>query len=190
MDAERKFKVVFIGSGHAGKTSIIERFATNKFSEDIGPTIGTGFTTKDFEVPNGKITLNIWDTAGQELYKSLIPKYSQGASAIIIVFDSTDVASFESAKRWYSSEKDMHEEDIIWFLVANKKDLHRQQIDIGQASEFATGNNMKFMQTSAKTGENIELLFCSIATELAKSLTNQISYQPNAPEPQEKKSCC
>ncbi|KAH0791188.1 ras-domain-containing protein [Histomonas meleagridis] len=166
MEEKIKYKVAFIGASHTGKTSIVFRCSKDTFDEDNVPTIGAAFISKDFVLDdNRSITLNIWDTAGQELYRSLVPKYLQGAAAIVVVFDITEPDTFEVAKEWIRDERGNHDNDVIWYLVANKCDLDPEN-ELTEASEYAKQNNILFIRTSAKTGQNIDVLFDTIAHKI------------------------
>jgi small GTP-binding protein len=99
-------------------------------------TIGTAFISREVETGKGTVALHVWNTAGQELYRALVPRYSQGASAIIIVFDLSDAESLASVKDWYTQTKENHGPGVLWFLVGNKCDLPIVA-DIESAREFA-----------------------------------------------------
>lgn len=163
---EKKYKVVLIGQSSVGKTSIIIRFSKNAFYADQESTIGAAFVSRSVETPNGSVLLQIWDTAGQERYRSLVPKYSQGASVVIIVFDVTDEESFEAAKDWLSDARTNHPGGkVIWYLVGNKCDK-TPGFDLEKAKLFAQDEGLEYTETSAKTGENIENMFTDIASML------------------------
>ena len=167
MSTSKKFKVVLIGSSSVGKTSIVLRFSKGTFSAGQESTIGAAFLSRDIETETGMVSLHVWDTAGQERYRSLVPKYSQGASAIIIVFDVTDIESFEAAKQWLNDARNLHGGKVIWFLVANKIDM-KPEFDLEKAKEFASSEGINYLETSAKTGENVNSLFHQIASLVPK----------------------
>ena len=117
-----RHKITLMGPSAAGKTSIMHRYSSGSFSEDQVPTIGAAFTSSDIDTSKGKVTLNIWDTAGQERFKSLVPKYARGSSAVIVVFDSTSVNSLKEAQTIVEQESTIYDSKMIWFFVANKSD--------------------------------------------------------------------
>ena len=156
-----------MGAGAAGKTSIVVRFSRNQFGGDQESTIGAAFISREITTDKGTITLHIWDTAGQERYKSLIPKYSQGSKAVIIVFDINDIESYEAAKEWVDQAKDQHKNNVNYYLVASKTDLPFN-IELEKIQEYANEKDLIFMQTSAKTGFGINELFEAIAVDLIK----------------------
>ena len=160
-----RHKVVLIGPSLAGKTSIIHRFIKRAFYEQA-PTIGSAFYSREMQTDNGPICLQIWDTAGMERYKSLIPKYSKGASAAVVVFDITDELSFGQSKDLLLDAQANSSGKIECFFVANKIDLPAV-VDVTDAREFADSKGAVFMETSAKSGQNIEELFQQIAARVA-----------------------
>ncbi|OHT11890.1 small GTP-binding protein [Tritrichomonas foetus] len=133
----------------------------------VTPTVGSGVILKDINTSKGVIPLKIWDTAGEERYRSFTGLYSQSSNAGIIVFDVTDEKSFESLDGWITEFRNNANEGAILFLAGNKTDLiDEREISFEKASNFAFENKMKYFEVSAKTGENVELLFCDLATEL------------------------
>jgi Ras-related protein Rab-5C len=158
----KKFKVVLMGASSVGKTSLFIRFSRGTFPGGSESTIGAAFVSREVQLERGTVALHVWDTAGQERYRSLVPRYSLGAAAIIIVFDLTDPDTFTSAKDWFAEAKEHHPSGVIWFLVGNKLDMPIT-VDVAKAQEFAALEGLKYTQTSAKTGENVNELFIQVA---------------------------
>ena len=186
-------KVVFVGPSAAGKTSIILQLHKNEFSADAQPTIGAAFINHDIQLPEKVIVkLNIWDTAGQERYMSLVPMYSRGAEAVIIVFDFSNPKGFEEGKEWVDKIKSEQSENVAIYLVPNKIDL-AENFDFTKVKEYAEAKGIKVIPTSAKTGENVETLFGDIArkiNELNPTPPTQIESKPQRKLKVEEKSCC
>jgi small GTP-binding protein len=113
------------------------------------------------DTDRGTVAFHVWDTADQERYRALVPRYSQGAVAISIVFDLTDRESLAAAKDWFTETRDNHNATVIWFLVGNKSDLPIVA-DVESAREFATTNGLTHIETSAKTGQNVNELFVQV----------------------------
>jgi small GTP-binding protein len=162
---ERRFKVVFVGPHAAGKTSIIHRFVKDNVSEPL-TTVGVAFYSRDVIVDDRKVTLNIWDTAGMERYKSLVPKYQKGAAAAIIVFSLADPASFAAATSTLINVPHICDSNVVTFFVGNKFDLEHA-IDVRDARQIAEAHNSVFLETSAKTGEGVTELFDQVASRVA-----------------------
>jgi Ras-related protein Rab-5C len=161
-----RHKIVLIGPSSAGKTSIVHRYAKGNFFEGVQqPTIGSAFYARDVETPTGRVSLNIWDTAGMDRYKSLVPRYSKGASAAIIVFDIMENESYNDAKTLLVDVPNSCDTQLVLFFVANKID-RGCAIDVQEAREFAESNHATFMETSAQTGQNVQELFEQIANRL------------------------
>eukprot|EP01091_Cochliopodium_minus_P018241 TRINITY_DN732_c0_g1_i1.p1 TRINITY_DN732_c0_g1~~TRINITY_DN732_c0_g1_i1.p1 ORF type:complete len:196 (-),score=52.34 TRINITY_DN732_c0_g1_i1:52-639(-) len=156
------FKILIIGDSGVGKTNIMERFTKNEFNENTKSTIGVDFSTKVMQVANKKIKIQIWDTAGQEKYSILTSSYYRGAKGCIIVYDITDMKSFESVEKWLSEIKQIGEQIEI-ILVGNKSDeTEKRVVQYRQAQELAHKNELTFIETSAFTSSNVEDCFNSL----------------------------
>ena len=163
------FKVSLVGQSGVGKTCLLTRYIKGIFNPKNVTTIGANFLTKELVIQNTHITLNIRDTAGQELYRSLTPMYYRNAAAAIVIFDVTSVRSFETIKEWVS-ELRANERDILIYLCGNKIDLvDQRQITTTQIENLAEELNIKFTETSAFDGNGIDQLFYMIANDIMKS---------------------
>jgi small GTP-binding protein len=185
-EKQRRFKIVFLGPSSAGKTSIIHRYLKGDFFGQR-PTIGTAFYTREVLMDGRRVPLNIWDTAGMERYKSLVPRYSRGAAIAIVVFDLTDSASYTAATEILLATPTLCESDTRALFVANKADGHAV-VSTDEARQFAQAHGAVFVQTSAKTGENIEELFMHAASFI-------IEQEPGVPDTltiarPKKSGCC
>ena len=159
-------KIVLIGESGVGKTSIISQFVDQIFQDDQQSTIGGTFSSKTVKCGNGKIVkLEIWDTAGQERYRSVTKMFYKDANAAILVYDITSKFSFEELQKyWIEQVKESSSKDIILAIAANKSDLiDSEQVDEGEARQFAQDNNALFALTSAKEISKVESLFLEIA---------------------------
>ena len=155
-------KIVIIGDTNVGKTCIIERLINNTFG-NTKSTIGASYT--DIKIKG--INLKIWDTAGQEKFRSMINMYYKGAKCIVICYDITEENSFNNVKNWLSEiEKNVN--GIFIILVGNKCDLNdNRKISYENAESFAKENNMFYIETSAKNNINVSKLFEIIADKIA-----------------------
>ena len=165
-EKEEPLKIVLIGESGVGKTSIIYQFIDKNFLYDQQATIGGTFATKKVKCSNGKILkLEIWDTAGQEQYRSVTKMFYKDANAAILVYDITSKNSFDGLKNyWVKEVKDSSQRNVILVILGNKSDLFdKEQVDNEEASAFAKELNALFFTTSAKDSITINKLFLKIA---------------------------
>ena len=164
------FKIIFLGDQYVGKSSILNRFYQDKFEPDYQATIGLDFHSKNVEINGNSVRLLLYDTAGQEKFKSLIPMYIRDANIIIVVYDISNKDSFTHTDHWVNETKDLKREDAIFVLVGNKIDLEEKRVVTKkEAEDFATEKGFLFYEVSAKTGEQIQELFESkIFPEMAR----------------------
>ena len=166
------FKVVLVGESGVGKTSIITQFIDQTFQEDIQSTTGGTFSTKSVVCDGGKVLkFEIWDTAGQEKYRSLTTLFYKDANAAVMVYDVTRKESFEELKNYWSGQiRDSSPENIILAIAGNKSDLiEHEVVDEGEARDFAKELGAIFVSTSAKNSEGINNLFEEIAKKYTGS---------------------
>jgi len=145
-------KVILLGESGTGKTSLINAAIGNEFSSDPNLTISSSFVTKKFIKKKKKYNLNIWDTAGQEAYRSLTKLFIKNTKIVIFVYAIDSKFSFESLKSyWVSLGKEILGDEAIYGLVGNKSDLYKQeQVPDIDASNYAEEIGAKFALTSAK----------------------------------------
>ncbi|XP_063169897.1 ras-related protein Rab-6B-like isoform X2 [Candoia aspera] len=163
----RKFKLVFLGEQSVGKTSLITRFMYDSFDNTYQATIGIDFLSKTMYLEDRTIRLQLWDTAGQERFRSLIPSYIRDSAAAIIVFDLTNLNSFQQTSKWIDDVRTERGSDVIIMLVGNKTDLaDKRQITTEEGEQRAKELSVMFIETSAKTGYNVKQLFRRVAAAL------------------------
>ena len=166
------FKIVLIGESGVGKTSIISQFVNQIFQEDVESSSSGTFNSKTLIYDNNKVLkLEIWDTAGQEKYRSLASMFYKEASAAILVYDITRKESFEQIQNyWVGQIKENGPTNIILVLCANKSDLiDEEKVDEEQARNYAKEINAMFYPTSAKNDSGITDLFLQIAKKYTNS---------------------
>lgn len=158
------FKVVLLGEGCVGKTSIVLRYVEDKFNPQHISTLQASFLTKKVTLENGsKVQLNIWDTAGQERFHALGPIYYRGSHGAILVYDITDQDSFQKVKNWVKELKRMLGSEIILAIAGNKIDLEEQRTVMEEdALAYAESVGAHYFETSAKTNENVEEVFVEL----------------------------
>ena len=165
-DQMETFKVVLVGETGVGKTSIICQFIDKIFQDDLQASTGGSFSSKSFKFENGKILkFDIWDTAGQEKYRSLTQMFYKDAGAAVLVYDITRQESFDELKNYWANQiKESASQDLIFVVAANKSDLiEKEEVDESIARKFAEDLNAIFCSTSAKESTGIDDLFIQIA---------------------------
>ena len=163
------YKVVLLGESGVGKTCIIAQFTQGKFDPDTVTSLSAQFIRKTLEFPENKsLTFDIWDTAGQEKYRSLAKIFYKDAKAVILVYDVTNENSFTQLKEyWYEQIKQLGDKDIILAIAANKNDLYDERVvDSETGEEFARSVGAIFMSTSAKDDNGITALFDNIGQKI------------------------
>lgn len=173
------FKVALIGDSHAGKTSIVNKYVNNSMNNTFISTIGVDFLIKTIHLKDKTIKIQIWDTAGQEKYASLIRSYFSNCTCALIVYDITDRQSFSKIDKWLKSFNDNFNEKRPCVLVGNKIDLERKrEVSTEEAILKANELDLGFIECSAKTGENIDILFNELSYVILDKIENN-KIEPN-----------
>ena len=165
-------KVVLLGESGVGKTCIMNQIMEGEFDENTLASPSAQYHRKNFKFPGNKsITLDIWDTAGQEKFRSLNKIYYKNAKVVILVYDIADIKSFNEVKNyWYNQIKENTNNDVIIAVAANKSDLYEtRQVSDEDGEEFAKSIDAIFASTSAKNDSGITNLFENIAHKLLES---------------------
>ncbi|KAK8866328.1 hypothetical protein M9Y10_009289 [Tritrichomonas musculus] len=186
-------KVVILGDSRVGKTSILSRQMLGYQPPTQNPTIGCHCSEIHVTVDDKATTLQVWDTAGQEMYRALVPVYLRGAQAAILVYDITDRESFKSINHWYEILVDVVSTGTPIFLVGNKIDLEKDAVvDDQSARAFAQSHNSQLFKVSAMTGQGLDGLFQAIASKILEDEVNNktVSGVSIEGENAEKKKCC
>jgi small GTP-binding protein len=209
------FKIIIVGDSGVGKSCLSIKASRNYFEDFYSPTVGFEFLTFNVKVEDQNIKLQIWDTCGQEVYRSLISSFYRSASLAIIVYSIDSEESFSNIDKWLNDIKTQSNPDVKIFLVGNKADLEdKRQVTKESGEKFFKDHKLSFFtETSAKTGFNVQNVFIEVAKELYKQheeIKNQISRPgsistvPFVPEisgnvsleteedtiPKRKKKCC
>ena len=153
-----RHKIIFVGDASTGKTSIINRIIDNPFNDNYEVSIGIDFMSKNIRFRGQNIKIQIWDSAGQEKYKGLIPSYVRNSSIVFIVYDVSNRSSFDNVPNWISFVKNIEKTKMI--LVGNKTDLQRE-VQTNEGEEISKNEEMLFFECSAKSNDNIKNLFYS-----------------------------
>ena len=168
-----KKKIIIIGSYMVGKTAILNKFIHHKFIHDYKSTMGVNIMSKEYmyEEFNTELTFLIWDIGGQNLFQSMWKRFYNKAEAAIIVFDITRRNTFDAIKDWYSSILINLGQKVPIVLIGNKKDLVEKRIvKTPEGKSLSDELRIEFLETSAKTGENIDLIFNNIGKKLLMSI--------------------
>ena len=164
---ELTYKICIFGDNGVGKTTLIDRYITNEFHENIQATLGVSIHIKFLELENGKITIQVWDFGGHKRFKFLISKYAQGSAGGIFMFDLTNYESLIALNDWLPEfGKTVRYVPLI--IVGGKLDLEQQRVwkkdkvlDIMKSYKF-----LKYIECSSKTGENVELVFRVLVSKI------------------------
>lgn len=161
------FKLLLIGDSGVGKSCLLLRFADDTYTESYISTIGVDFKIRTIDLDGKTIKLQIWDTAGQERFRTITSSYYRGAHGIIVVYDTTDLESFNNVKQWLHEIDRYASDNVNKLLVGNKSDLTtKRAVSFDQAKEFADSLGIEFVETSAKNSTNVEKAFMMMASQI------------------------
>ena len=165
------FKYIIIGDSAVGKSNILLRYIHDKFNEDFQSTIGVEFGAKNLKIEDKIYRIQIWDTAGQETFRSITRAYYKNSVCSCVVYDITNRNSFQNIKSWIEDCRKQSPKTVFLVLIGNKVDLeNRREVSYEEGSIYAQKNGMLFFETSAKTGKNIEEIFIKSSNEIAKKI--------------------
>lgn len=172
-DYDHLFKILLVGDSGVGKSSLLLRFVDDMFNETFISTIGVDFKIRNVRIEDKEIKMQIWDTAGQERFRTITSSYYRGAHGIIVVYDSTDLATFTNAKMWLSEIERYSSGQVVQLLVGNKSDLKdKRQVELETAEAFAKQYKMLFKETSAKDSSGVEEAFMALVKEIFEKRAN------------------
>ena len=165
-------KVVMLGSTQVGKTTLVTRWTEERYDPNQAATVGAAFKVVTIEMADGKsYDLNIWDTAGQDQFKSTTSIYCRDAKAAMLVFDLTQRQSYDDIPGWINTLKE--KADVPFILVGNKCDLESQrEVTFDEATEFARSHDTYYFETSALTNYNVDEAFNELSNMAVRELTN------------------
>ena len=155
------YKILLLGDSSVGKTCFLMRYADNTFQEIHMSTIGLDYKLKNVQLDDGKmVKIQIWDTAGQDRFRSITKNYYKGAHGIILLYDVTSLKTFENVKNWVSQIKEEVSDKVTIILVGNKIDnVQNRKVTTEEGEKMAKECGIEFFETSAKSGENIDNTF-------------------------------
>ena len=174
-----KYKLIFLGDQSVGKSCILNRFLNDTFIEDYQATIGLDFQSKNVQIDNQDIHLLLYDTAGQEKFRSLIPMYTRDANIILLVYDISNRDSFTNLTHWLKDVTNVNMEEVILCIVANKIDLvDKRVVTNEEGQKFADEHDFIFQEISAKTGDGFSDLFYKQLFEKIRTKFRPSGQQP------------
>ncbi|KAL3884054.1 hypothetical protein ACJMK2_030277 [Sinanodonta woodiana] len=166
-DRNYSFKVVLLGEGCVGKTSVVLRYVENKFNDKHLTTLQASFLNKKLNISGKRVNLAIWDTAGQERFHALGPIYYRDSNGAILVYDITDEDSFQKVKNWVKELRKMLGSDICLCIVGNKIDLEKERhVSVDEAESYAASVGAKHFHISAKLNKGIEEMFLDLSKNM------------------------
>ena len=195
MAKTEEIKIITLGNSAVGKSSFIIKYTENKFKEDYLFTLGIDYKNKVIKLKSGKdVRLKIFDTAGQERFKSCSASFIKKAQGIILIYDISNLGSFKSINNWMESIKELAKEKLPIILVGNKCDLSddKREVSIKEGQDKANEFNIPFFETSCKNGININEVFEKLIENIIKNDSGKETKETKILNKsiKNKKSCC
>ncbi|KAK3125106.1 hypothetical protein QOZ80_7BG0600030 [Eleusine coracana subsp. coracana] len=171
----QRFKCITIGDVGVGKSCLLLQFTDKKFQPEHYLTIGVEFGTRIINIDNKPTKLQIWDTAGQESFRSITIMYYRGAAAAILVYDITRRETFDHVTRWLKDAEKLAPANVTIMLIGNKCDLSdRRAVSYEEGERFAKEHGLIFLESSAKTAQNVDEAFTIAARTVSKNVEDGV----------------
>ena len=169
-ETDAVYKILLLGDSEVGKSCFLMRYADNVFVENYITTIGLDYKLKYVQLDSGEmIKVQLWDTAGQDRYRTIAKNYYKGSHGILLLYDITKRNSFENIREWIKDIKEEVYEKAIIFLIGNKIDKNSERkITTEQGVKLAEEYNLPFFEASAKTGENVDEIFKNLYKKISE----------------------
>ena len=193
-EVEFVFKILLLGDSEVGKSCFLMRYSDNVFVENYITTIGLDYKLKNVKLDSGKtIKVQLWDTAGQDKYRTIAKNYFKGSHGILLLYDITKQSSFNNIREWIQDIREEVSPKAIIFLIGNKIDLADQRkISKEKGIELAEEYKLPFFEASAKSGENVDEVFkalynkiCEVYGDLEREKGSKLNKKPKT-----KGKCC
>ena len=186
-------KVITLGNSSVGKTSFLMKYTDNSFTLTYTTTLGVDFKQKKIKLKNGKdVRLRIFDTAGQERFKAVSVSFIKKADGVILIYDISDIESFEAVENWIKSIREIGKEKLPIILVGNKCDLSddKRQVSLKEGQDKASEFNIPFYETSCKEGINIKEVFEKLIDDIIEKGSKNINREYKILNKGKKKEKC
>ena len=186
-----KCRIVIIGNASVGKTALLNQLIDHSFHEFEQSTIGANYQLYAASIDGTRVEVQIWDTAGQEKFKSLGPIYYRNSLGAAVVFDVTNRKTFDDLSEWITAFTEVAGTDTSIVIVANKIDaVEKQQIEFDEIRDWAESKGYLLFLTSAKTGEGVEQLFYALAKDILLNRSAKSNQGRRIVTPQHESNCC
>lgn len=193
--SDNRNKIVMLGDSGVGKTALVAQWVHGKYEDGQRPTIGAAYSKATIVLDGEEHKVQIWDTAGEEKYRSMAPIYAQGASGALIVFDVTNKHSFDHITDWVKCLETNGEIPIV--VAGNKCDLDgKQELDMDEVMGVMSELGYEYYETSAKTGKSVEEAFQALIQKAVKARDTigasyvSLDVAPRFENPSEDSGCC
>ena len=184
MADECVYKVLLLGDTTVGKTCFLMKYTDKTFQDIHMATIGLDYRLKTMKLKSGKnIKLQIWDTAGQDRFRAITKNYYKGSHGIILIYDVTNLQTFENVKTWVSQIREEASNNVVIYIAANKIDMEAERkVTKEEGEKLAKEKNMMFYECSAKNGENVQCAIEELAKKLLKAQQQSTKKEPEKQE--------
>ena len=193
-EVEFVFKILLLGDSEVGKSCFLMRYSDNVFVENYITTIGLDYKLKNVKLDSGKtIKVQLWDTAGQDKYRTIAKNYFKGSHGILLLYDITKQSSFNNIREWIQDIREEVSPKAIIFLIGNKIDLAEQRkISKEKGEELAEEYKIPFFEASAKSGENVDEVFKALYKKISEvygDLEREMGSKLNKRKKNQRKCC-
>ncbi|CAO2819493.1 unnamed protein product [Amaranthus hypochondriacus] len=170
-----KFKIIIVGDSAVGKSCFHKQFIDKRLQSVYDMTIGVEYASKIITIDKKRIKLGLWDTAGQEKFRSITKAFYRGAAGAILVYDITRRITFDNLSSWLEELRETVDENMPIMLVGNKSDLaHDRRVSTEEGEQFAKKHGLLFMECSAKTAHNVDEAYITTATTIYQKIQKEI----------------
>ena len=166
------YKIITVGNANTGKTSLANKFMNDTFFDNSTSTIGVDYFTKIILFNNLIFKIQIWDTAGLDVFRCIIRSYYRQAVGVLLCYDINDLKSFNDLSEWLTELKKEYNNTVIFYIIGTKSDLGKRKVQKDLADNYASENNMKHFEISSVTGKNINEVFLSLVKDIYEKYPN------------------